>query len=215
MRGKWESPSINGFVCSAIRVKDTPPTNLLLSRDRLILPCSVSAEGSLPRKDSSVFVDPGCSELALMDARFVTANTIPTSRLPSPIPVFLADDSPLSAAWITEVTHPLTLTIADHHVEELTCKVIRLTHPLMVGLPWLRRHNPAIRWTDSSVVFDSDLCISCCCVKAPFLCQLRLCFCHLFAPAFAIALAIAMFATFASLATFATTFGTAPFRPVI
>jgi hypothetical protein len=24
MRGKWESPSINGVVCSAIRVKDTP-----------------------------------------------------------------------------------------------------------------------------------------------------------------------------------------------
>jgi hypothetical protein len=53
-----------------------------------------------------------------MDARFVAANAIPTSRLPSPILVLLADDSPSPAAWITEVTHPLTLTIADHQVEE-------------------------------------------------------------------------------------------------
>jgi hypothetical protein len=142
-RGKWESPSINGVVCSAIRVKDTPPPNLPLSRNRLILPCSVSAEGLLPRKDSSIFVDSRCSKLALMEAHLVTANAIP---------VFLADDLPLPAAWITEVTHLLTLTIADHHVEELTCKVICLTHPLMVGLPWLRRHNPSIQWTDSSEV---------------------------------------------------------------
>jgi hypothetical protein len=84
MRGKWESPSINGVVCSAIRVKDPPPLNLPLSRDRLILPCSVSAEGSLPQKDFSVFVDSRCSELTLMDACFVAANAIPTSQLPSP-----------------------------------------------------------------------------------------------------------------------------------
>jgi tRNA isopentenyl-2-thiomethyl-A-37 hydroxylase MiaE len=54
-----------------------------------------------------------------MDACFVAANAIPTLRLPSPIPVFLADDSPSPAVWITEVTHPLMLMITDHHVEEL------------------------------------------------------------------------------------------------
>ena len=37
----------------------------------------------------------------------------------------------------------------------------------MVGLPWLRRHNPNIQWMDSSVLFDSDFCISRCCSGSP------------------------------------------------
>ncbi|EAQ88892.1 hypothetical protein CHGG_05511 [Chaetomium globosum CBS 148.51] len=35
--------------------------------------------------------------------------------------------------------------------------------PVILGLPWLQRHNPAIDWASLSVTFNSDYCRALCC----------------------------------------------------
>jgi hypothetical protein len=96
-----------------------------------------------------------------MDTRFVSEHQIPTRSLALPIPVFLADGGSLPAGFITKETVPLSIDIAGH-LETLVFKVVRLTHPLMVGLPWLQRHNPTINWHPSSISFSSQWCLSHC-----------------------------------------------------
>jgi hypothetical protein len=126
----------SSVICSAIRVKDTPPPDPPSdSPHHLLLPCSWSRPGLLSGK-SSVFIDSGCSEFALMDTRFQVEHQIPTRPLTSPVPVFLADGATSPAGFITKETIPLAMNI-DGHEETLVFKFVRLTHLLMVGLPWL------------------------------------------------------------------------------
>lgn len=38
----------------------------------------------------------------------------------------------------------------------------QLHHPIVLGLPWLRHHNPHISWRDGQILQWSDSCINCC-----------------------------------------------------
>ena len=50
-----------------------------------------------------------------------------------------------------------------NHSETLTFDVTPLgKHNIMLGLPWLQRHNPTIHWCSSKVTFISDYCEECC-----------------------------------------------------
>jgi hypothetical protein len=96
-----------------------------------------------------------------MDTCFVSEHQIPTRPLALPIPIFLANGGSLPAGFITKEMVPLSLNIAGH-LETLVFKVVCLMHPLMVGLPWLQRHNPTINWNPSSVTFSLQWCLSHC-----------------------------------------------------
>jgi hypothetical protein len=56
---------------------------------------------------------------------------------------------------------PLAININGHN-ERIVFKVVRITHPLMVGLPWLCCHNPTIECHPLSVEFSSLFCLSHC-----------------------------------------------------
>jgi hypothetical protein len=76
-----------------------------------------------------------------MDTHFQDANQIPTHPLALPVPVFLADGATSPAGFITKEMLPLAININGHN-KMIVFKVIRLTHPLMVGLPWLAAITP-------------------------------------------------------------------------
>ena len=61
---------------------------------------------------------------------------------------------------VGQITHTCTLKLTiDQHLEDLTFHVTRLAGwNLIVGKPWLRRHNPSIDWTMNSVNFSSGFC---------------------------------------------------------
>src|SRR5690606_25979252 len=41
--------------------------------------------------------------------------------------------------------------------------VTKLCHyPIVLGIPWLRRHDISIKWSTNTITFDSDLCLSRC-----------------------------------------------------
>lgn len=117
-----------------------------------ILLCSylyVSPERALP---CASLVDSGCTGEAFLDHSFAVKNHIPLLMLPFPRPLHLADGGLKS--WIRQYTI-LPFQVGDH-VEELSFFVTDLAaeHPVILGTPWLARHNPDIDWTTMSLTFS-------------------------------------------------------------
>ena len=68
------------------------------------------------------------------------------------------------------ITHyfPSCLRIHGKHTETLTCHVMPLGHfKLILGFPWLARHNPTIDWQSGQLTFSSPFCASTCLFPPP------------------------------------------------
>jgi hypothetical protein len=67
------------------------------------------------------------------------------------------------------VTHDtmVELIVNDHH-EKIKLHCITIGNlPIIVGLPWLCKHNPTIDWKKGKVIFDSDKCVRECLDTSP------------------------------------------------
>jgi hypothetical protein len=61
----------------------------------------------------------------------------------------------------------VTLTINDHREEiKLHCITIG-NSPIIVGLPWLWKHNPNINWKEGRITFDLEKCGKTCLAALP------------------------------------------------
>ena len=81
---------------------------------------------------------------------------------PLPIPLELIDGSLPSTGPITHYL-PSRIRIHGSHTEDLTFQITRLGHfPLVLGFPWLARHNPCINWHTGTLTFASSFCSSSC-----------------------------------------------------
>ena len=57
----------------------------------------------------------------------------------------------------------LKMTIAGHQ-EKIPLFITKLGYyAIVLGLPWLRRHDVNIRFSKNTVTFDSDYCLQHCC----------------------------------------------------
>jgi len=69
---------------------------------------------------------------------------LPTRRKKEQYDLQIADGSTLLIGRIDEETHSLPVIIRRHH-EELTFDVVRIaTHYIILGIPWLKKHNLVI-----------------------------------------------------------------------
>lgn len=87
-------------------------------------------------------LDSGATRNAFLDESFAQNNNINTLPLPNPRRLRVVDRRLASK----EVTHfaYVNLKIGEH-TEKLFCFVTKLgQYPLIVGMPWLVRHNPLI-----------------------------------------------------------------------
>jgi hypothetical protein len=96
-------------------------------------------------------VDSGCTALAFVDYAFAVRNNLPLVKLSRKRPLYLADGS--FSGWIEYATGA-TMEVGDHK-EELTLFVTSLAqgNPVILGLPWLRKHNPWIDWESLQLEF--------------------------------------------------------------
>lgn len=61
----------------------------------------------------------------------------------------------------------LDLHLGDH-TETITLKVVDLgSHPIVLGMTWLKTHNPAIDWKEDRITFSSTYCATNCLSKSP------------------------------------------------
>uniref|UniRef100_A0A674M8X6 ribonuclease H n=1 Tax=Takifugu rubripes TaxID=31033 RepID=A0A674M8X6_TAKRU len=104
----------------------------------------------------SVLIDSGADE-SLMDfslARQAGIPLVPLDRSLSPQAI-----DGRSLGNITHRTIPLTLTLSGNHIESTPFLVLHApTAPLMLGRPWLERHDPHISWTSGRILGWSVAC---------------------------------------------------------
>jgi hypothetical protein len=106
-------------------------------------------------------VDSGCTAMAFADATaLVQKYEIPVKPLQRPKPLRLADGVPSSL-----ITHYFTARMqVGLHEEPILFYVTKLAAatPVILGMPWLRTHDPKVVWSTPSLTFDSTYCLTRC-----------------------------------------------------
>ncbi len=106
-------------------------------------------------------IDSGCTVRGLADQALIQTHRIPTHEVSKPFGVDLADGK---VAGI--ITHYVLLDMkVGQHAETSAFFITSLSseNPIILGLPWLQRHNPTIDWPSLSIVFQSPYCLRYCC----------------------------------------------------
>jgi hypothetical protein len=91
----------------------------------------------------SALVDSGTTS-SFIDQTFVAQHNIPVVKKSTLVPVEVIDGRTIFSGAITHEATPLELCI-DKHMEEIVLNIISTPHhPIILGLPWLKAHNPII-----------------------------------------------------------------------
>lgn len=123
------------------------------SYDHLFLPITLSFPNRKPIS-TFAFLDSGATRSHISES-FVSVHSVPTRRLDVPQIVHTVDDRPLLSGALTDeaVAH---LSILGSHSEHLSLGVVSMSYPIILGLDWLKRHNPLIDWKSGT------LSLTCC-----------------------------------------------------
>ncbi len=98
-----------------------------------------------------------------MSLNFAQEHNISLIRCLSPLAVEALDGCPLGTGKITHLTSRLMLTTGALHRESIQFYIIPTAHAsIILGLPWLRKHNPSISWRDSQIINWGANCLSQC-----------------------------------------------------
>lgn len=96
-----------------------------------------------------VLVDSGADE-SLMDWGFANQMGVRSAPLNQPLKASALDGSFIFN--VTHVTEPVAIRIGDHH-ELVTFHLFHSAqHPLILGFPWLKKHNPHIDWCSGRII---------------------------------------------------------------
>jgi len=110
-------------------------------------------------------IDCGASE-NFIDQEYALANRIPLQAKTVPRKVLTVDGSEVVSGPVTHDTL-VDLDVNNHHENiRLHCITIGNT-PIILGLPWLKLHDPTIWWKDNQVSFTSDRCAKKCLELSP------------------------------------------------
>lgn len=129
---------------------------MTVTENSLVVPCILSFSNAITL-NTYAFVDCGATGESFLDIDFVRKNNLIQIPLPRPRNIIVVDGSISTTGSVThEVRH--TLTIGDHS-EEISSFVTKLDkHEALIGMPWLRKHNPAIDWEKNTLCFNKDKC---------------------------------------------------------
>ena len=92
---------------------------------------------------------------------FINSNLSQSYQLPRqpkspPISLILADGSQSRTSHVTHF-NPLLLRTAGHE-EPVGLDIAATAHDIILGMPWLAKHDPAIRFGQQNLTFDSAFC---------------------------------------------------------
>lgn len=126
--------------------------------DHVILPVRLALpDGPI---DTFALLDSGATS-SFVDERFAQRHSLSLSSKPYPRPLLLIDGMPIASG---DVTHETSVTlVTGGHAELISLDVCRLArYPIVLGVTWLRRHNPSVDWRANRLTFDSLFCARYC-----------------------------------------------------
>jgi hypothetical protein len=111
-----------------------------------------------------MLLDSGATGM-FMDWTFASLHGFDVTDLETPRVVTVIDGREIQGGRITQKARTLVRTgvhleLTEFHLTDLS------GYPVVLGIPWLRRHNPHIQWDSNAVTFG-DVCISTGCLKRP------------------------------------------------
>jgi len=115
--------------------------------------------------NTNALVDSGASE-NIVDKAYAEASGIPIQQKATPRRVLTVDGSEVTGG---PVTHDAQghLTI-NHHEEDIRLHCITIGNaPIILGLVWLKLHDPVIGWKNHTVKIHSDHCTEKCLPSSP------------------------------------------------
>ena len=99
-----------------------------------------------PHSQHKALVDSGMAG-NLIDRAFAHSLGIPIVPVVRPFPVHALDNRPLGSGLIREATTPLGMVTQGGHEERISLFLIDCpAFPVVLGLPWLARHDLTISW---------------------------------------------------------------------
>jgi hypothetical protein len=102
---------------------------------------------------STALIDSGASA-CFVDVDFAMKHQLPTQPKDISIPVEVIDGRIISSGGVTKETLPLKVSLGDHQ-ETIAFNLIPAPkHPFILGLNWLKHHNPHIDWNNGTVLFQ-------------------------------------------------------------
>ena len=120
----------------------------------MILSVTISQD----RKDLPTFalIDSGAEGTAFIDQAWASKHGLVVKEIPHPITLYGFNGDPLNTIGFYAT---LAMRASDHTESRLHFYICPLgTHPVILGMPWLKLHDPAIRFSSNSLRFDSDFC---------------------------------------------------------
>ncbi len=126
----------------------------------LKIPVRLKVKGTII--DTAAFIDSGAAG-NFIDAEFAKTHNIPLVPCESHLAVAALDGRPLGSGRIHFTTEDLILLTGALHTETIRLFVFQSPQtPLILGLPWLERHNPHISWSERQISRCSEFCLQNC-----------------------------------------------------
>src|ERR1700712_2334943 len=110
-------------------------------------------------------IDSGATE-DFIDKKVCNKHGIKMIKAKNPTEIYLADGKPRAMGPVTHMTR-VPMDIGSHR-ELATFQVANLqNHEVILGMPWLREHNPTIDWNERKITFNSERCTTWCLNSSP------------------------------------------------
>ena len=115
----------------------------------------IKLQGRFKSTNSAAMIDSGATGLFLHQ-RFADRHRIFTRRLPHPITLYNIDGTPNEAGKITHSARLLSTIDHNDHPQLLEYLITNLgSEDIILGLPWLRKVNPAIDWKKGQLIITT------------------------------------------------------------
>ena len=103
---------------------------------------------------TNAMVDSGAPE-NFIDQQFCIQYQFPVRRLNQPRDIFVIDGKSSSVGPITQEAI-IAIDIGSYR-EQIRFQVANLKkHEAILGMPWLKKHNPMINWDKEQISFNSE-----------------------------------------------------------
>jgi transposase InsO family protein len=130
-----------------------------LEGKHLVVSCTLSYLNTSLR--TYALIDSGATGFAFVDQGFADHHDIPVTPLKQPIHLEVIDGRPIASGKITHLASA-KMSIQEHS-EDLHMFVTRLGHyPIVLGIPWLERHDVGLRFSSRTISFGSEYCLNHC-----------------------------------------------------